>query len=112
MVSNCSDILDGSLIISLNCGEDSKFVNCSIDFDMSSGDGGLDRSGIPPGRFMPERREDMSGVLLVADEVLLSSEPPRGMEVAKNFVVDDVVRVMKLGRASEVDTPHDRSWYL
>ena len=106
MVSNCSDILDGSFIISLNCGEDNKFVNCSIDFDMSSGDGGLDRSGIPPGRFIPDKREDMSvvGVLLVA-EVLLSSEPPRGIDVA-NFDEDDV---MKLGRATEVETPHDRS---
>ena len=107
MVSNCSDILDGSFIISLNCGEDNKFVNCSIDFDMSSGDGGLDRSGIPPGRFIPDKREDMSvvGVLLVA-EVLLSSEPPRGIDVA-NFDEDD--DVMKLRRATEVETPHDRS---
>ena len=104
MVSNCSDILDGSFIISLNCGEDNKFVNCSIDFDMSSGDGGLDRSGIPPGRFIPDKREDMSGgVVLLVAEVLLSSEPPRGIDVA-NF--DDV---MKLGRATEVETPHDRS---
>ena len=106
MVSNCSDILDGSFIISLNCGEDNKFVNCSIDFDMSSGDGGLDRSGIPPGRFIPDKREDMSGVVLLVAEVLLSSEPPRGIDVA-NF--DEDGDVMKLGRATEVETPHDRS---
>ena len=109
MVSNCSDILDGSFIISLNCGEDNKFVNCSIDFDMSSGDGGLDRSGIPPGRFIPDKREDMSVVgvaLLVAEVLLSSSEPPRGIDVA-NFDDDD--DVMKLGRATEVETPHDRS---
>jgi len=87
-------------------------VNCSIDWAICSGLGGWERSGIPPGRFMPERREDIrSGV---EDELLSPSAPPRGM-VFHDDAGDAFVMKLRLRQANvvasvvaSVVTQHDR----
>ena len=59
-------------------------MNCSRDCGICAGSGGWERSGMPPGRFMPERRDDMSidgadALLLLLLLSPLLSDPPRGI---------------------------------
>ena len=49
-------------------------------------------SGIPPGRFIPDRSEDMSGAAVE----LLSSAPPRGIAPHVDCVIDFFVMKLRL----------------